>query len=103
MQHDAPADQEAWQEHCRQTIEAALHAHRPQVPVTERGVAGRGLTAPVGAGWRPACCCGSVTQGDRQVLSADGGARFLGGPFLDPKSADLVLFLAEFKIIFKSI
>lgn len=37
------------------------------------------------------------------VLSADGGARFLGGPFLDPKSADLVLFLAEFKIIFKSI
>jgi hypothetical protein len=38
-----------------------------------------------------------------QVLSADGGARFLGGPFLDPKSADLVLFLAEFKIIFKSI
>ena len=38
-----------------------------------------------------------------KVLSADGGARFLGGPFLDPKSADLVLFLAEFKIIFKSI
>ena len=37
------------------------------------------------------------------VLSADGGARFLGGPFLDPKSADLVLFLAAFKIIFKSI
>ena len=33
------------------------------------------------------------------VLSADGGARFFGGPFLDPKSADLVLFLAEFKII----
>ena len=38
-----------------------------------------------------------------KVLSADGGARFLGGPFLDPKSADLVLFLAAFKIIFKSI
>jgi hypothetical protein len=37
------------------------------------------------------------------VLSADGGARFLWGPFLDPKMADFVLFLAEFKIIFKSI
>jgi len=38
-----------------------------------------------------------------KVLSADGGARFLWGPFLDPNLADFVLFLAEFKIIFKSI
>ena len=44
-----------------------------------------------------------ASSGSSEVLSADGGARFLGGPFLDPKSADLVLFLAEFKIIFKSI
>ena len=32
MQHDAPTDQE----HCRQTIEAAPHAHLPQVPALDR-------------------------------------------------------------------
>jgi hypothetical protein len=34
VQHDAPAASD--KEHCRQTIEAAPHAHRPQVPALDR-------------------------------------------------------------------